>query len=429
LNLKCNNITEQSLETFKEELIKLKNLKEFNILDNPINDQGFVHLLNAFISLPELRILNVSNCNISNNGIKKLYDLINSNETFLKKLENINLSGNAINDECINNIIFIIKKLPLIKKFSISQSQISSTGLNQVNNILKNEINNFWYFDMEGGWFILSNKFAQDEIDFDKKNKLNDTPVIFGDIRISYLRRNRKKLMNKTHFDFSNSKVRNKNVLPLLEKELTNFPNIKVINLSFIYNITLPGYEALCAGFKKLPNLTKLILSSNNISDRAFEYIYAIFDKCKKISCIDMSINNITNSGFINFCLSLTRYEIKINEIDFYSNKIGNEGFKSLCEESKSNTFVNLQKLNLSKNLLGNDAIKDFSIYFPKFENLVEVDFSFNNIGDEITLYFTPPILNDLVDIIHTIDISNNKLSDEVKNYFKESGIPFNIIY
>ena len=429
LNLKCNNITEQSLETFKEELIKLKNLKEFNILDNPINDQGFCHLLNAFISLPELRILNVSNCNISNNGIKKLYDLINSNDTLLKKLENINLSGNAINDECINNIIFIIKKLPLIKKFSISQSQISSTGLNQVNNILKNEINNFWYLDMEGGWFILSNKFAQDEIDFDKKNKLNDTPVIFGDIRISYLRRNRKKLMNKTHFDFSNSKIRNKNVLPLLEKELTNFPNIKVINLSFIYNITLPGYEALCAGFKKLPNLTKLILSSNNISDRAFEYIYAIFDKCKKISCIDMSINNITNSGFINFCLSLTRYEIKINEIDFYSNKIGNEGFKSLCEESKSNTFVNLQKLNLSKNLLGNDAIKDFSIYFPKFENLIEVDFSFNNIGDEITLYFTPPILNDLVDIIHTIDISNNKLSDEVKNYFKESGIPFNIIY
>jgi hypothetical protein len=282
---------------------------------------------------------------------------------------------------------------------------------------------------MEGGWFILSNKFAQDEINFDKKNKLNEIPVIFGDIRISYLRRNRKKLMNKTHFDFSNSKIRNKNVLPLLEKELTNFPNIKVINLSFIYNITLPGYEALCAGFKKLPNLTKLILSSNNISDRAFEYIYAIFDKCKNISCIDMSINNITNSGFINFCLSLTRYEIKINEIDFYSNKIGNEGFKSLCEESKSNTFVNLQKLNLSKNLLGNESMKDFSVFYPKFESLVEADFSYNNLGDEIILYFNPLILNELVDMVQIIDISNNKLSNEIKNLFKESGIPFNIIY
>ena len=429
LNLKCNNITEQSLETFKDELIKLKNLKEFIILDNQINDQGFEHLLTAFISLPEIRILNVANCNISNNGIKKLYELINTNETLLKKLEKINLSGNAINDESIPNIIFIIKKLPLIKQFSIAQSQISTKGLNQVNNILKNELNNFWYFDLNGGWFILSNKFVQDEIDFDKKNKLNEIPVIFGDIRISYLRKNRNKLLNKTHFDFSNSKIRNKNTLPFLEKELGNFPNIKIINFSFIYNITLPGYEALCAGLKKLPNLSKLILSSNNISDRAFEYIYAIFAKCKNISCLDMSSNNITNSGFINFCLSLTRYEIKIKEIDFYNNKIGNEGFKALCEESKSNTCIYLQKLNLSKNLLGNDAIKDFSIYFPKFENLIDVNFSFNNIGDEITLYFTPPMLNDLVDVVQIIDISNNKLSDEVKNYFKESGIPFNIIY
>ena len=119
LNFKCNNITEQSLETFKDELIKLKNLKEFIILDNQINDQGFEHLLTAFISLPEIRILNVANCNISNNGIKKLYELINTNETLLKKLEKINLSGNAINDESIPNIIFIIKKLPLIKQFSI----------------------------------------------------------------------------------------------------------------------------------------------------------------------------------------------------------------------------------------------------------------------------------------------------------------------
>ena len=429
VNLKCNNITEQSLETFKEELIKLKNLKEFNILDNQINDQGFNHLLNAFISLPELRILNVSNCNISNKGIKKMCDLIGTNENFLQNLENINLSGNTMNDECINNIIFMVKKLPFLKKFSIAQSQMSPKGLNKVYNILKKEINKCWDFDLNGGWFILLDKFDQDENDFEKINKLNEMPVIFGDIRISYLRKNKKKLINKTHFDFSNSKIRNKNVLPNLEKELINFQNLKIINFSFIYNITLPGYEALCAGFKKLPNLSKLMLSSNNISDKAFQYIYGIFEKCKKFSYLDMSINNITNSGFANFCLALTRYEIKMKEIDFYSNKIGDEGFKVLCEESKSNTFINLQKLNLSKNLLGNEAIKDFSVFFPKFENLIEADFSFNNIGDEITLYFTPPILNDLVDIVQVIDISNNKLSDEIKNYFKESGIPFNIIY
>ena len=55
--------------------------------------------------------------------------------------------------------------------------------------------------------------------------------------------------------------------------------------------------------------------------------------------------------------------------------------------------------------------------------------YSWKLLGDEIILNFTPQILNELVDIVHIIDISNNKLSNEIKNMFKEQGIPFNIIY
>ena len=43
-----------------------------------------------------------------------------------------------------------------------------------------------------------------------------------------------------------------------------------------------------------------------------------------------MSVNNITSSGFTNFCLSLTKNDIKIKEVDFYCNKINNDGFKTL---------------------------------------------------------------------------------------------------
>ena len=429
LNLKCNTATEQSLEAFKDELSKLKNLKEFNILDNQFGDPGFIHLLQAFISLKELRILIVANCNISNMGVKKMNEMFKTNENYLKNLEILNFSGNAINDDCIFNFISIIKKLNNIKKFSVSQTQISSRGMDNILNILKKQINKYWYFDPNGGWFILVDNMDKDEKMFNNISKYNEIPVVFGDIKVNYLKRNRKKLENKIHFDFSNCRLRNKNVISSLEKELINFPNIKIINFSYNYNISLPGYEALCQGFRKLPNLTKLILSSNHISDKAFEYICGIFDKCKNFSYIDMSINNITNLGFSNFCLSLTKNEIKIKEIDFYNNKIGNDGFKTLCEESKNNTFIHLQKINLSKNLLGNESMRDFSVFYAKFESLIEADFSFNNLGDEIILNFTPQILNELVDIVHIIDISNNKLSNEIKNMFKEQGIPFNIIY
>ncbi len=428
LNLKSNSITEQSLEVFKDELSKLKNLKEFNILDNQFGDQGFYHLLQSFVWLTELRVLIIANCNISNNGINKFYDMMKLNQNFLKKLEIINLTSNVMSDKCLPTFINIIKNLPNLRRFSITQAQITNKGMKLIYNNLK-EINKNWIFDQNGGWFTLVEDEAIEEKKFNQLAEFNEMPVVFNEIRINYLKKNRKKLQNKIHFEFSNCDIRNKNIIFEFEKELINFSNIRIFNFSYNYNISLPGYEALSQGFKKLPNLSKLILSSNNISDKAFEYIYSIFDKCKNISSIDMSNNNITNSGFANFCLSLTKNEIKINEIDFYNNKIGNDGFKTLCEESKNNTFIYLKKLNLSKNKLGNESMKDFTMNYSKFENLIELDLSYNNLGDEIVLYFNPQILNELVDIIRIIDISNNKLSNEVKNFFKESGIPFNILY
>ena len=398
LNLKSNSITEQSLEVFKDELSKLKNLKEFNILDNQFGDQGFYHLLQSFVWLTELRVLIIANCNISNNGINKFYDMMKLNQNFLKKLEIINLTSNVMSDKCLPTFINIIKNLPNLRRFSITQAQITNKGMKLIYNNLK-EINKNWIFDQNGGWFTLVEDEAIEEKKFNQLAEFNEMPVVFNEIRINYLKKNRKKLQNKIHFEFSNCDIRNKNIIFEFEKELINFSNIRIFNFSYNYNISLPGYEALSQGFKKLPNLSKLILSSNNISDKAFEYIYSIFDKCKNISSIDMSNNNITNSGFANFCLSLTKNEIKINEIDFYNNKIGNE------------------------------SMKDFTMNYSKFENLIELDLSYNNLGDEIVLYFNPQILNELVDIIRIIDISNNKLSNEVKNFFKESGIPFNILY
>ena len=60
------------MEIFKDELIKLKNLKELNFLDNQFGDQGLKHLLQVFNIVNDLRILIISNCNISNVGMNIL---------------------------------------------------------------------------------------------------------------------------------------------------------------------------------------------------------------------------------------------------------------------------------------------------------------------------------------------------------------------
>ena len=428
LNLKSNSATDISMEIFKDELIKLKNLKELNMLDNQFGDQGLNHLLQVFDIVNDLRILIISNCNITNKGIKTFVEYFKKNEKYLNKLEILNLVSNPINDDCLSSLIFIIKRMASLLKFSVSQSQMSQNGLNAIYNTLIKEVNKKWRFDANGGWFCLIDKDLKEEKKFINNVRQNETPVIFNKLKISWLKKNSKKLENKIHFDFSNCNLRNKNLIFELEKQLTNFPNLKIINLSFNDNISLIGYEALSQGLKKLDNLSQLFLCSNNISDKALEYICNIFEKCKNISIIDLSFNNITNIGFINFILNLSKNQIKLLEMDFYNNKIGDDGFRVFCEEAKNETFINIKKLNFGKNELYNEAMKCFSGTFLKYKNLTEVNFSNNNFTDDIVLYFTSQI-NELVDNIQIIDITNNKLSEEMKNIFKESGLPLNIIY
>ena len=428
LNLKSNNALDISMEIFKNELMKLKNLKELNMLDNQFGDNGLNHLLQVFNTVKDLRILIISNCAITNKGISYFADCFKKNKNYFNKLEILNLISNPITDESLSNFIYIIKNLPNLKKFSIAQSQISQNGLYLIYNTLVKEINKNWMFNENGGWFTLNEKDIKEEKKFLNIIKENETPVVFNCVRIQWLRKNRKKLENKIHFDFSNCNIRNKNLIFDLEKEFINYPNLKIINFSFNDNISLLGYEALSEGFKKLSNLSQLILSSNNISDKALDYISNIFDKCKNLSIVDLSINNITSAGFSHFCLCLTKNKVKLSEMDFYNNKITDEGFKTFCGEVKNDTFNNLQKLNLGKNELGNESMKSFSIIFSGFINLEEVNFSHNNFTDDITLYFSQQI-NELVDCIQKIDISNNKLSDGIKIFFKEIGIPLSIKY
>ena len=429
LNLKSNNATELSIEIFKDELIKLKNLKELNMLDNQFGDQGLSHLLQVFIIVNDLRVLIISNCNITNKGINSFAEFLKKENKCLNNLEILNLISNPFNDDSLFDIIYIIQNLPNLKKFSIAQSQISQSGLNLIFDKLNNSQNKKkWAFDQNGGWFTLIEKDIKEEKKFLDAIRQNETPVIFNTLRISWLRKNRKKLANKIHFDFSNCNIRGKNIIFEFEKELMHFPNLRIINLSYNDNISLPGYEALSQGLKRLSNLSQLLLSSNNLSDKAFEYICIIFENCQQFSKLDVSNNLISNFGFINFILNLSKFQIKILEMDFYNNKIGDDGFRIFCEEAKNETFINLQKFNIGKNELGNESMKCFSEIFLKCINLVEINFSYNNFTDEIAIYFSPK-LNDLIDNIQIIDITNNKLSEGLKTLFKESGIPLNIIY
>ena len=111
----------------------------------------------------DLRILIISNCNISNLGIEFFANFLKKNNKYLQKLEILNLISNPINDECLSSFIYIIKNLPSLKKFSIAQTQISHNGMILIFNTLTKGLNKNWIFDENGGWFTLVEKNIKEE--------------------------------------------------------------------------------------------------------------------------------------------------------------------------------------------------------------------------------------------------------------------------
>ena len=427
LNLKNNNITDTGLESFKNELIKLKNLKEINLYDNQFGDQGMKILISVIKNLKKLRVLTIPNCGVTKIGIQYLADCLSEESSdLMQNLESFNLISNPFGDECEKNLIKIFSCLDSLKQYNLGQTQMSRYSKHKIFVALHKK-NKDWYFEPEGGWYKISSENLKEQYLFKSIIEYNEIPLIFDKISIKWAKKNAKKYQNKLNFDFSRCNLTD-NDIPTLNEFLSFFPNIKSFNLSFNPKITSKGYLILSEGFKNLLNLTKVSLSSNNLNDESLKNFFKFLDKESKINNIDLSWNNLTGSGFTFLVKSIANNRLKMKEINVCGNKITDDGFKSFSEEVKVGNFNYLNKINFSNNSLGDETIYLFYSFYNNFVNLNEINFSYNNISDNSVINLSA-IINDLVDNISYIDISNNKLTDALKCFFGELGIPFNVKY
>jgi Ran GTPase-activating protein (RanGAP) involved in mRNA processing and transport len=288
-------------------------------------------------------------------------------------------------------------------------------------------LNNNWYFDEKGGWYSISTINFKEELLFSNIIKQNEIPLKFHKLNLKWIKKNSKKFQNKLIFDFSQSDLCENDISTLAES-LPLFPNIKVLNISFCPKIPSNGYLNLVEAIKKLTNLTEINLSSNNINDEALKNICNYFDKNSKLNTINLSWNNISSTGFSFLCKSISNNKLFIKDLDLCGNKITDEGFKAFAEEVKSGNFDFLYKINFSYNSLEDETMNIFLTIFSSFPNLYEINLSNNNITHNSVINFAP-VINDLIDNITIIDISNNKLSDALKYYFGQIGTPLNVRY
>ena len=293
--------------------------------------------------------------------------------------------------------------------------------------LIMHKKNKNWYFDEKGGWYKISTINLKEDFLFSKIAKQNEIPLKFHKLNLKWLKKNANKYKNKLYFDFSESNL-NDNDISILNQGLLFYPNIKGLNLSFSPRITPKAYIGFSECLKKLTNLSEISFSSNSINDEGLKNLCKFLDKNSKINTINLSWNDITTDGFSALCKTINNNKLRIKDLDLCGNKINDEGFKIFSEEVKIGTFNFLYKINFSNNLLGDETMFIFFTIFNAFPNLAEINFSNNNITDNSVINFSS-VINDLIDNIEVINISNNKLSNALKCFFGEIGIPFNIIY
>ena len=456
LNLKSNNITDIGMDMFKDELLKLTNLKELNLYDNQFGDTGFKTLLSVLKTTKYLRILTIPNCGISQLGIKYFADFFtnnkevnnskiikeenqngnniekqdvninNINDGFLENLECLNLITNPFGDECEENIIKILTGLKSIKRYNLAQTQMTPYVKHKIFCLLHKKNKN-WYFDEKGGWYKISTTNLKEDFEFYKIAKQNEIPLIFHKLNLKWFQKHAKKFYTKLFFDFSKCTITD-NDISILNTAIASFPNIKGLNLSFCLKISDNSFISLSGGFNNLTNLSYLDISSNDITDEGLKNLCKFMDKNSKIIILNLSWNKITSEGFSFLCKTISNNKLRIKDLNVCGNQIAYEGFKTFSEEVKIGTFNFLHRINFSNNLLGDESLLLFLTLFNSFSNLAEIDFSNNKITDSSVICFSS-IINELIDSIEIINISNNKLSDALKCFFGEIGIPLNIVY
>ena len=272
---KLNFSTEKNMELLEKVVQKNKNLKNLIINDSIINNRSFSvdisNIINVKINHCELLninyfpldVLNISDNNISKDGLNKLVELLSDEKCSLAKL---NISNNLIGDEGTIILSKGIAENHSLIAINLSSNYITNSGLIEFAKSLNSEI---------GNKTIKKINLSKNEIE-------NSGLIEFCTIL---------KQENKYRFtkiDFSNNNLSDRSIIDFGEF-LQNHPSILKLSISTI--LTEENITSFLTSCKNLFQLKKIDLQNINISKINSESLNAILLSNKNIQNINLSNN------------------------------------------------------------------------------------------------------------------------------------------
>ena len=466
-----NFSNENSMILLEKVVVKNKNLKNLIIYNSNIHNRCFSidvsNVINVKINHCELfsinflplDVLNISNNNISKDGIKKLVELLSDEKCTLAKL---NLSNNYIGDEgsiilsqgisknnsliAINlssnyilnaGVIEIAKSLKsetgnkTIKKINLSKNEIENSGLIEFCTILNQENKyRFTKIDfshnnlsdraiMEFGEFLQAHpsilKLSIDNILTEEnktsfftscKNLYQLKKIDFQNLNISkanseslnYILLSNKNIQN---INLMNNKTLGPESIISISSGIEHNPKILSINLSHC-DIGDEGVIALSNALFKNLDIKEIFLSENKIGEKGTKYIVDKLLGKTSLKILDLSFNKINSKGGFYIGKGLKDAQ-GIQHLLLGYNKLEDEGCEFIADGLDKNR--SLIELNLDNNNISNKGINAISKNLKNNENIMKISLNGNKITEIDSDFY------ELFNWVKDIHISENPLN------------------
>jgi len=377
-------LTGNGIEEISEGISKNKTIKKISIIQSNLNDDDIEILSKALFNNISIEEINFDQNKIRTKGIKIFSEKILPKASLKKvilshnyidpesciylgkglseaiSLQRLMINSNQILDEGVKYIAEGLMKNTSLMELNIENNKISNNGLRALSialkenkNFLKLNFSSNLCTDIDDNTFCLFDRCSEVKFYGNKMSKDAIMRMVNGG--------ENNKIMKLIRFSIDNQKI--------FKFEPIN-PNVKILNLEY-NKINL----SLMSCLLKLPNLTHLILTDNQINDEeAIELFNYLIQLNTKIKFIKLPSNKINKNGAKKIAEFLEKNNT-LKHLNLASNKIGVEGMNSIC-----NSLINHNQ-TLEYLMVNNCELTDYcaeKMYEMLKKNKSLLYFSFN---------------------------------------------------
>ena len=294
LNLSSNNLMANDFRILQTPLSNLIQLKKLNLSNNP---QGISALLQGILpSLKYLEELRLSNTHLNSHDLSKICDSLAS----LSSLKYLDLSMNAISSDGLRALANILKEFPLLEGLDISRSCIKEDDISVLCKGLV-PLKKVKYLNLSG------NRIDLEVLDDDLYLPPTLEELIFSDI-ITHggkLFAKMKQLKNLRKLHLNKLRLRACDV-EALAAMLSSFLLLEDLSLAHIAISDLKC-ETILSAISSLGNIKKIDLSGIKLFDeKALAYMLSSLSSLEELVLTDMKVAHMDCERFFSAIKLLT---------------------------------------------------------------------------------------------------------------------------